>query len=141
VWSERRAIEDLLWALKPFANLRGWIPLRYLTTFLTVALDEGKGPNTYARGTGMDRASMSRCLRDIGEGGRRGEKPGLGLVRIVQDPANVQRRNVFLTDKGRALLPLIMRSLRGGGPARVPERDSPSGVEPKHGLPHQPMAQ
>jgi hypothetical protein len=31
-----------LWALKPPANLRGSIPLPYVTIFLMVALDEGK---------------------------------------------------------------------------------------------------
>jgi DNA-binding MarR family transcriptional regulator len=111
VRSERRTLEELLWALKPFANLRGGIPLRYVTTFLTVALDEGKGVNAYARGMGVHRALMSRSLRDIGERARNGG-PGLGLVKVVRDPASAQRRKVLLTEKGRVLLPLITRCLR-----------------------------
>ena len=70
-------IEELRGALKPFDNLRGWIPVRYVTTFLMVALDEGKWLSAYARDAGMDRISMSRCLRDIGERSRTG---GPGLV-------------------------------------------------------------
>ena len=103
-------IEELRGALKPFDNLRGWIPVRYVTTFLMVALDEGKWPSAYARAAGMDRISMSRCLRDIGERSRTGG-PGLGLVKAVRDPSNLHRRRVLLTEKGRALLLLVTGSL------------------------------
>src|SRR4029077_6135986 len=106
-------IEELLGALKPFDNLRGWIPVRYV-----IALDEGKWPSAYARGAGMDRISMSRCLRDIGETSRTGG-PGLGLVKAVRDPSNLHRRRVLLTEKGRALLLLVTRS-----PSTIePDRD------------------
>ena len=105
------SIEELLRALKPFDNLRGWIPVRYVTTFLMVVLDEGKGPSAYARGAGTDRISMSRCLRDMGERSRTGG-PGLGLVKAVRDPSNAQRRKALLTDKGRTLLLLVRRSVR-----------------------------
>src|SRR4029077_11315936 len=87
-------IEELLGALKPFDNLRGGIPVRYV-----IALDEGKWPSAYARGAGMDRISMSRCLRDIGERSRTGG-PGLGLVKAVRDPSNLHRRRVLLTRRG-----------------------------------------
>jgi DNA-binding MarR family transcriptional regulator len=108
--SERLSIEELLRALKPFDGLRGWVPIRYVTTFLMVALDEGKGPSAYARSAGVDRMSMSRCLRDMGERSRTGG-PGLGLVRAVRDPSNARRRKVLLTEKGRALLLHVRRSL------------------------------
>ena len=56
--SDRREIQSLLWALKPLSNLRGSIPLRFVTTFLMVALDEGKGVNAYARAVGTHRSVM-----------------------------------------------------------------------------------
>ena len=105
--AERTRIEELLWALEAF-SLRGWIPLRYITTFLMVALDEGNYPSVYARRAGVDRMSMSRYLRDIGEKSRRGG-PGLGLVKVVPDPTNAPRQKVFLTKKGRDLLLLATR--------------------------------
>jgi hypothetical protein len=101
--SHRRAAEALLSALEPFDKLRGWIPLRYITTFLMVALDEGKWPSAYARGASIDLMSMARCLRDLGEKSRRGG-PGLSLVMAVRDASNPHRRKMFLTEKGRALL-------------------------------------
>ncbi len=107
-----------MWALKPFANLRGKIPLRFVTTFLTVALDEGKGPCAYARAAGVHRAEMSRSLRDIGATSRNGG-PGLGLVKVEKDPGNPYRRRVLLTEKGRALLPLVTRSLRANRAERI----------------------
>jgi DNA-binding MarR family transcriptional regulator len=121
VQGHRRTIEELLWALKPFASLRGGITLRYVTAFLAVALDEGKGQNFYAREIGMHRASMSRCLRDISQKGR-GGRQGLGLIRIEDHPGNVQRRKVFLTDEGRALLALITRPFHSGPLMRAEER-------------------
>ncbi len=119
--SERMSLEDLLQALKPFDSLRGWIPIRYVTTFLMVALDEGRGPSAYARSAGVDRISMSRCLRDMGERSRTGG-PGLGLVKAVRDPSNAQRRNVWLTQKGRTLLMHVKRSL----PTIEPDRENAS---------------
>jgi len=68
-----------------------------------VALDEGNYPSAYARRAGVDRMSMSRYLRDIGDKSRRGG-PGLGLVKVAPDPTHAPRQKVFLTEKGRALL-------------------------------------
>ena len=99
---DRRRLEELLWALEAF-SLRGWIPLRYITTFLMVALDEGNYPSAYARRAGVDRMSMSRYLRDIGAESRTGG-PGLGLVKVVPDADHPPRQKVLLTEKGRALL-------------------------------------
>jgi hypothetical protein len=78
--SDKGAIQTLLWALKPLLNLRGSIPLPYVTIFLMVAPDEGRSVSTYARTVGVkDRHIMSRYLRDIGDRARNGG-PGLGLA-------------------------------------------------------------
>jgi hypothetical protein len=88
------AIQALLWALKPLVNLRGSMPLPYVTTFLMVALGEGEGVCSYARMSGISRAAMSRHLRDIGDRARNGG-PGLGLVTIERHPDDSRRRQVF----------------------------------------------
>src|SRR5579863_3835080 len=109
--NHKRDIQSLLWALKPLANLRGSIPLSFVTTFLMVALEEGKGVNAYARDVGIDRSSMSRYLRDIG-GRAKGGGPGLGLVKVEPHPTDSQRCQVFLTDKGRSVFKTIFQQLR-----------------------------
>ena len=62
----RQLIQCLLSALKPLSNLRISIPLPYVTVFLMVALDEGKGVGAYARDLGIHRWTMSRYLCNIG---------------------------------------------------------------------------
>ena len=110
--SNKRVVQTLLAALKPLTNLRGSIPLPYVTTFLMVALDEGKSVSTYARAVGVkDRRVMSRYLRDIGDRARNGG-PGLGLVTITPHPAHPQRRQVLLTVKGRSIAKSMLREMR-----------------------------
>jgi DNA-binding MarR family transcriptional regulator len=100
-----------LWALKPLVNLRSSIPLPFVTSFLMVALDEGKGVNAYARALGIHRAAMSRYLRDIGDRSRNGG-PGLGLVTVEDHPTDRQRSQVFLTAKGRSIAKEVFRQIR-----------------------------
>ncbi len=109
--SDRRTTQALLWALKPLSNLRGSIPLPFVTSFLMVAADEGKGVNAYARAMGIHRAAMSRYLRDIGDRARNGG-PGLGLVTVESDPADPVRSQVFLTPKGRSIAKQIFQQIR-----------------------------
>jgi hypothetical protein len=82
--------------------------LSFVTTFLMVALDEGKGVCAYARAVGVHRAAMSRYLRDIGERARNGG-PGLGLVTVKPHPRYPHRRRVLLTAKGRLVASQIFR--------------------------------
>ena len=112
--SDERLIQTLLWALKPLSNLRGSIPLPFVTTFLMVALDEGKGVSAYARALGISRTAMSRYLRDIGDRARNGG-PGLGLVTMQPNPTHSSRRPVVLTAKGRATARQIFEPMRRAG--------------------------
>jgi DNA-binding MarR family transcriptional regulator len=110
--TRKEVVRTLLWALEPFLELRKCsIPFPYATTFLLVALDEGKGVNALAREAGLDRSLMSRYLRDIGARARNGG-PGLGLVSVEEHPDDPIRSQVFLTPKGRALAKEIFRRLR-----------------------------
>jgi hypothetical protein len=108
---DKREVQSLLWALKPLSNLRGSIPLRFVTTFLMIALDEGKGVNAYARAVGTHRSVMSRYLRQIGDRARNGG-PGLGLVAVKRHPTDLLKYQVFLTDKGRSIAEKIFHELR-----------------------------
>ena len=108
---EKPHAQTLLWALKPFSNLRGSIPLPFVTIFLMVALDEGRGVTAYARAIGMHRAAMSRYLRDVGARARNGG-PGLGLIIVKPHPTNLRRTQVFLTAKGRFVIREVARRLR-----------------------------
>jgi hypothetical protein len=107
----KRAIQALLWGIKPLVDLRGSIPFPYVRTFLTVALEEGKPVGVYAREMNINRFLMSRYLRCIGDRGRNGGA-GLGLVTIQRIPNSPTRTAVFLTDKGRAIAAKVYRNLR-----------------------------
>ena len=47
--NEKRTMQSLLSALEPLLNLAGPVPLRLVTTFLTVASNEGSSPRNQAR--------------------------------------------------------------------------------------------
>jgi len=114
------AVQTLLWALKPFLDLRRSrsIPLPFATTFLMVAIDEGNGVNAYARAVGIHRSIMSRYLRDIGARSRNGG-PGLGLVSVEQHPDDPVRTQVFLTAKGRVIANKVFSQLQKLSRARL----------------------
>ena len=103
-----KPIAALLRTLDLLGGLGGSMPLSFVTTFLMVALDEGKGVCAYARAIGVHRAAMSRYLRDIGERARNGG-PGLGLVTVEAHPHDPRRRRVLLTAKGRSVARQIFR--------------------------------
>ncbi len=107
----KRAIQALLWGIKPLIDLRGSIPFPYVRTFLTVALADGKPVGAYAREMNINRFLMSRYMRCIGDRGRNGGA-GLGLVTIKRIPNSPVRTAVFLTDKGRAIAAKVYRNLR-----------------------------
>jgi hypothetical protein len=115
--SDQRGLQTLLWALKPLSNLRGSIPLPFVTTFLMVAINEGEGVCAYARTMGIHRASMSRYLSAIGDRAR-DAGPGLGLVTVARHPNEPQRRQVFLTTKGRLIAEEMFRQMRRANRAK-----------------------
>jgi hypothetical protein len=87
------------------------MPLSAVTMFLMVALDEGKGVNTYARAIGKHRSVASRSLHDIGGRARNGG-PGLGLVSVDPHPTDPRRSQVHLTAKGRSIVREIFKQVR-----------------------------
>jgi len=100
--SDKRVVQTLLSALQPFSNLRQHhAALRTVTTFLTVANNEGRALSDYARDLKIHRAYMSAIIHDLADHARPGG-PGLGLVEIREEKRG-KRLEILLTDKGRAL--------------------------------------
>lgn len=108
---DKRLLQELLWAFKPLLNLRRPMPLPFVTAFLMVALEEGKGVNEYARALGMDRGATSRSLHAIGDRARSGDL-GLGLITFRSHPTDPLRSQIFLTVKGRSMAKQFLQQLR-----------------------------
>jgi hypothetical protein len=108
--SHKRAIQALLWAIKPLIELRGSIPFPYVLTFLAVAVDEGKPVGAYARAMNVNRFLMSRYIRRIGDRARNGG-PGLGLVTVKRTHNSSTKTAVFLTAKGREVAAQLHQNL------------------------------
>jgi DNA-binding MarR family transcriptional regulator len=106
---KKKAVQLLLWSLKPFAALR-MMPLNYMLAFLLVTLEEGQTPSTYARALGVNRWRMLHYLYELSSADKPHHRSGagLGLVAVEIDPKNASRRKVVLTDKGRALVAKII---------------------------------
>jgi DNA-binding MarR family transcriptional regulator len=108
--NDHKAASAFLRALDAFTGERNAIPTQYIRAFLLIALDEGKTVGEYAIKSGVSPSVMSRHVLDIGEF-RRTKQPGLGLVYSKPNVMNLREHNVFLTDKGRALLHKIVRHM------------------------------
>jgi len=108
--SNKRTIQTLLWALKPLKRFPHYgLPLLHAKTFLAVALEGGNGVREYARSTDLHPHRVSKCLHEIA---------AQGLVTICKnaDDPQPKKLKVTLTDKGRALLLQILRSLNRRDP-------------------------
>lgn len=117
---DKRIIQSLLLALEPLSKVRGSaqrkresVPLRLVTAFLAVASNEGQGVNEYARCLGIHRANTSRFIHELADRWR--SRPGLDLIRIDDDEGSEQpnKREIFLTKKGRAVARMTLRRLLG----------------------------
>lgn len=107
---EKGVLKGVLRALDPFAEMRVDMPLQYVRSFMLVAMEEGKGVSEYAEQAGVSQSVMSRHLLDIGDRDRYMNE-GFGLVHKRQDPMELRKYRVFLTDKGRAIARRIIRGL------------------------------
>jgi hypothetical protein len=105
--------QRLLWAIKPLTDVWSGMPLSFLTTFLMVALEEGRGVGDLARAYGIsDRRLMSRFLLGLTKKPSDRDR-GLDLLEFRTHPTNKQKKAVYLTDKGRDLLSNMLRSIGG----------------------------
>jgi hypothetical protein len=106
---DRRPLHTLLASLKPISDRDSRIPVAWIKTLLLVALDEGKGVAHYSRSAKVHRAVMSQfhCISDKRQTG----KSGLGLVTVKIDAVRADRRQVFLTKEGHAVVAAICEAL------------------------------
>ena len=97
-----------------YLELRATMPAQYIRTFLLVAANEGLSVTEYAVLANTSKSVMSRHILDIGERDRHMQE-GFGLVTYRPNPLELRRHEVFLTDKGRAMLYRIARIYEGAG--------------------------
>lgn len=107
---DRKTARALLQATQPFRDLRATMPLQYVTTFLLVCEEEGLSVGDYAERAGVSKSVMSRHILDIGDRDRYMEE-GFGLVTTRSDPLELRKKQVLLTDKGRALAHKLSRAM------------------------------
>jgi DNA-binding MarR family transcriptional regulator len=108
---ERAYIRALLLALRPFIKAKPTIPLSYVITTLTVALDENEGVAEYADKVGISPTVMTRHLLDLGERNRLKE-PGLGWIVQERDLFDLRKHRARFTSIGSALLRDVVHALK-----------------------------
>lgn len=79
------------------------MPLQQLQLFLAVALDEGVGSRDLERRYGITNATVSRNISALYKYPGQGRE-GLDWIRWEPDATDARKRNLFLTEKGRAIL-------------------------------------
>lgn len=108
---ERAYARALLASLQPFLEIMGTMPLQYLTAYLRVVADEGKGVTEYAEDAGISKTVMTRHLLDIGER-TRDREPGFGLVFQKRDVYDLRINRTFPTPVGVATWRKMMGALK-----------------------------
>lgn len=108
---ERAYANALLAALEPFLAIRGTMPLQYLTAFLRVVAEEGKGVAEYAEMAGVASTVMTRHLLDIGERSR-DLTEGFGLVYQKRDVRDLRINRTYATPQGHTLFRKMMQPVK-----------------------------
>ena len=107
---EKAVLIGLLKALKSFRELRKTMPLQYVTTFLHVAVHEGKNVSELAKVVGTSQSLMTRHLADLGEINRY-HKPGYGLIEAYTDMMDRRNQLNRLSAKGQRLVDRLLGAL------------------------------
>ena len=101
----------LLVALQPFLDVRPTMPLQYVTTFLRVVADEGKGVSDYATAARISKTVATRHLLDIGERSR-DHSEGFGWVYQKRDIHDLRINRTYGTPEGKALWRAVVDRLK-----------------------------
>lgn len=109
---EREALRALYLALKPFRDINPSMPLSYITAYLLVGLEEGKGVAEYAGDASISPTVMTRNLLDIGDRNRQREE-GYGLITQERDLFDLRKHNARVTPtKGKEFAHHIKTALK-----------------------------
>jgi DNA-binding MarR family transcriptional regulator len=106
---ERAALRALYLALKPFRDINPSMPLSYITAYLLVGMEEGKGVAEYAAKVDISPTVMTRNLLDIGDRNRQREE-GYGLITQERDLFDLRKHNAKVTPKGKAIAHHVVTS-------------------------------
>jgi DNA-binding MarR family transcriptional regulator len=99
-------------AIGVLLSIHRTMPMQLGVTYLSVAEEQGLTVSALAARCGVDTTVMSRHLRDLGSVNRH-QKQGLGLVTTVQEiHADRRERRVYLTERGHAVLRLMIEELK-----------------------------
>jgi DNA-binding MarR family transcriptional regulator len=101
----------VLAAIELFREDRPFMLIQHIHTFLLVARNEGIGVSELANIADIELSSMTRHLQDLSPKDRK-KDDGLDLINVSMDPANLRRRVITLTPKGRARFRKLMEMLR-----------------------------
>jgi hypothetical protein len=109
---DRKVLKSLAEVLDIFMLERGNIPVYYITILLRIALEEGHSQKFYRDRIGYPSSTMSRSM--IALGTRAGDaRDSLGLIDERASATSLREYEVFLSQKGKALVKRIAKKLRG----------------------------
>jgi len=109
---EREVLKNLVKALRPFRDLNDTMPLQYVLTFISVAIDQGRTISEISDRCEIDRAVGSRQISDMSDK-KRHDKKGYGLVESKVDVMDRRVTRASLTPVGYALIGRVIRTLAG----------------------------
>lgn len=108
---ETKFIEKFISVLEDFTKHRPNMPVHHVEMLLKLALDEGKSQKYYSINWKTPPATVSRIMLDFGKRFRKGEA-GMGLIDERVSDHSLREHEVYLSDKGSALLRKVIRKLR-----------------------------
>lgn len=108
-------LHKLVTMLRAQSSANAEMSLHHLDVFLLIALTSKLSVKEYADMLEIPITSVSRYVRELGEGqgGTSRPKLGMGLVTAKQSPTDWRKHEVLLTRKGNLLLEQLLEILKG----------------------------
>lgn len=107
---DRTEIQKILLMLREFQKMDSEFPLQYAICLLQIAKNEGTSLTELSQRTGMALSTVSRIVSALSQFRQIGQPYELITVKICEDER--RRKELYLTDRGRALITEIVRISR-----------------------------